>query len=57
MNTKLEETETINFEELFTKFKQSLHRTKKAIAYLEERGIYDVKLEQGFNANYNLIFK
>jgi len=49
MNTKLEETEIINFKELFPKFKQSLHRTKKAIAYLEERGIYDVKLEQGYN--------
>jgi len=48
-NTKLEEAETINFKELFPKFKQSLHRTKKAIAYLEERGIYDVKLEQGYN--------
>jgi DNA primase len=41
--------EEINFEELFIKFKQSLHRSKKAIAYLEERGIYDVKLEQGYN--------
>ena len=49
MNTKLEETEIINFKELFPKFKQSLHRSKKAIAYLEERGIYDVKLEQGYN--------
>ena len=39
----------INYSELFPKFKQSLHRTKKAIAYLEERGIYDVKLEQGYN--------
>ncbi len=49
MNTKLEEAETIDFEELYPKFKQSLHRSKKAITYLEERGIYDVKLEQGYN--------
>lgn len=41
--------EQINYSELFPKFKQSLHRSKKAIAYLEERGIYDVKLEQGYN--------
>ncbi len=41
--------EEINYSELFPKFKQSLHRSKKAIAYLEERGIYDVKLEQGYN--------
>jgi len=41
--------EIINYSELFPKFKQSLHRSKKAIAYLEERGIYDVKLEQGYN--------
>ena len=39
----------INYSELFPKFKQSLHRSKKSIAYLEERGIYDVKLEQGYN--------
>lgn len=41
--------EKVNYSELFPKFKQSLHRSKKAIAYLEERGIYDVKLEQGYN--------
>lgn len=41
--------EVINYSELFPKFKQSLHRSKKAISYLEERGIYDVKLEQGYN--------
>ncbi len=46
---KNETQEDISFKELFPKFKQSLHRTKKAIAYLEERGIYDVKLEQGYN--------
>lgn len=38
-----------DLEGAFTKFKQSLHRSKKAIAYLEERRIYDVKLEQGYN--------
>jgi len=38
-----------DLEGAFIKFKQSLHRSKKAIAYLEERGIYDVKLEQGYN--------
>mgnify|MGYP000067351359 CR=1 FL=1 len=41
--------EEINYSELFPKFKQSLHRSKKAIAYLEDRAIYDVKLEQGYN--------
>lgn len=46
---KHEIQEEINYSELFVKFKQSLHRSKKAIAYLEERGIYDVKLEQGYN--------
>lgn len=48
------ETQEINYSELFPKFKQSLHRSKKAIAYLEERGIYDVKLEQGFNTSTGL---
>ena len=48
--SKIEKTENVNFEELFPKFKQSLHRSKKAITYLEERGIYDVKLEQGYNS-------
>lgn len=43
------ETPALSFAEMFPKFKQSLHRSKKAIAYLEERGIYDVKLEQGYN--------
>jgi len=47
VKTKIEEE--INYSELFPKFKQSLHRSKKAIAYLEERAIYDVKLEQGYN--------
>ena len=46
---KAEIQEKINYSELFPKFKQSLHRSKKAISYLEERGIYDVKLEQGYN--------
>jgi DNA primase len=48
-NIKTEIQEEINYSELYPKFKQSLHRSKKAIAYLEERGIYDVKLEQGYN--------
>ncbi len=48
-NSKTMIIEKVNFEELFPKFKQSLHRSKKAIAYLKERGIYDVKLEQGYN--------
>ncbi len=47
---KTEIQEEINYSELFPKFKQSLHRSKKAITYLEERGIYDVKLEQGYNS-------
>jgi len=46
--------EEINYSELFPKFKQSLHRSKKAIAYLEERAIYDVKLEQGYNTSTGL---
>ncbi len=50
LKTTTEIQEAINFTELFPKFKQSLHRSKKAIAYLEERGIYDVKLEQGYNS-------
>ncbi len=41
--------EKINYSGLFPKLKQSLHRSKKAIGYLEERAIYDVKLEQGYN--------
>ena len=49
VKVKPEIQEEINYSELFVKFKQSLHRSKKAIAYLEERGIYDVKLEQGYN--------
>ena len=39
----------LDLEEAFTKMKQSLHRSKKAITYLESRNIYDVKLEQGYN--------
>ena len=39
----------VNYTELFPKFKQSLHRSPKAITYLEERKIYDIKLEMGYN--------
>lgn len=46
---EVKESLRVDYSELFKKFKQSLHRSKKAIAYLEERGIYDVKLEQGYN--------
>ncbi|MEW7278192.1 CHC2 zinc finger domain-containing protein [Aquimarina sp. 2201CG1-2-11] len=32
----------------FKKLQQSLHRSKRAIAYLQERNIYDTKLEIGY---------
>ncbi len=32
----------------FKKMQQSLHRSKKAIAYLQDRNIYDTKLEIGY---------
>jgi len=47
--------EEINYTELFAKFKQSLHRSKKGIAYLQDRNLYDVKLEQGYNAISHVI--
>ena len=34
----------------FKKLQQSLHRSKKAIAYLQERNIYDTKLEIGYKS-------
>lgn len=39
----------VNFTELIEKFKRDLHRSKKAVPYLEERKIYDIKLEMGYN--------
>ncbi len=39
---------TIAYGKAFKKMKQSLHRSKKAIAYLHERNIYDTKLEIGY---------
>ena len=38
-----------DLEGAYLKMKQSLHRSKKAIAYLETRAIYDTQLEQGYN--------
>ncbi len=53
VSSKLSDTQSLPFgldlEEAFTKMKQNLHRSKKAVTYLESRNIYDVKLEQGYN--------
>jgi DNA primase len=39
--------ETLN--DIFKKFQGALHQSKKAIAYLESRNLYDVKIEAGYN--------
>jgi DNA primase len=38
-----------DLEGVFIKLKQNLHRSKKAIAYLQDRGLSDLFLEQGYN--------
>lgn len=50
--TILLKKEDIKYLELFTKFKQNLYRSKKAVAYLQNRGLSDVYLEQGFNGKH-----
>ncbi len=40
-----------DLEGAFLKMKQSLHRSKKAVAYLQDRCLSDVMLDQGFNNN------
>jgi DNA primase len=50
---KIKKAETIDFEGLFLKMRQCLHRSKKAKEYIENRNIYDVKLEQGYNPGTN----
>jgi DNA primase len=39
--------ETLN--DIFKKFQGALHQSKKAIAYLEGRNLYDAKIEAGYN--------
>lgn len=41
-----------DLEGAFLKMKQSLHRSKKAVAYLQDRCLSDVLLEQGYNAQH-----
>ena len=36
----------------FLKMQKNLHRSKRAVSYLESRGIYDTKLEQSFNGQH-----
>jgi len=38
-----------DLEGAFLQLKQSLYRSKKAVAYLQDRGLSDLTLEQGFN--------
>jgi DNA primase len=38
-----------NLNEIFKKLHSSLHNTKRAIAYLESRNLYDIKAEAGYN--------
>jgi len=49
-------TKTLPFgtdlEEAFKKMQQNLHRSKKAVAYLQDRCLSDVLLEQGFNGRH-----
>jgi DNA primase len=39
--------ETLN--DIFKKFQDALHQSKKAITYLESRNLYDEKIETGYN--------
>ncbi len=44
-----EKHQPMNLSETFIKLQQALPRSKKAIEYLESRGIHDAKLEIGYN--------
>ncbi len=41
--------QTENLNDIFKKLQSALHQSKKAKAYLEDRNLYDLKLESGFN--------
>lgn len=43
----------LDLEGAFLHLKQNVHRSKKAMRYLEARGIYDVTLAQGFNGKHH----
>ena len=38
-----------NLNDIFNKLHTALHNSKKAIAYLESRNLYDIKIEVGYN--------
>lgn len=42
----------LDLEGAFLKMQKNLHRSKRAVSYLESRGIYDTKLNQGFNGQH-----